>query len=40
MKTLAPKDASRSPRLKEEHSEVLGIRFRLRRDSGKFRLEN
>ena len=40
MKTLPPKDVSRSPRLKEEHSEVPWIRFHLRRDSGKFGLDN
>ena len=34
MKTLAPKGVPRSPRLKEEHLEVLRIRFRFGRDSG------
>ena len=34
MKTLAPKGGARSPRLKEEHLEVLRIRFRCGRDSG------
>ena len=37
---MPPKDVSRSPRLKEEHSEVPWIRFHLRRDSGKFGLDN
>ena len=40
MKTMSPKCVSRSPRPKEEHLEVLCIRFRLGRDSGKFGLEN
>ncbi|KAJ8635899.1 hypothetical protein MRB53_010166 [Persea americana] len=40
MKTLAPKGASRTPRLKEVLSDVLRIRSRLRRDSGKSGLEN
>ena len=40
MKTRPPKDVSRSPRLKEEHSEVPWIRFHLRGDSGKFGLDN
>ncbi|XXG62671.1 hypothetical protein AAC387_Pa05g0988 [Persea americana] len=34
MKTLAPKGVARTPRLKEEHLEVLRICFRLGRDSG------
>ncbi|KAJ8635883.1 hypothetical protein MRB53_010150 [Persea americana] len=40
MKTLALKGASRTPRLKEVLSDVLRIRSRLRRDSGKSGLEN
>ncbi|XXG53485.1 hypothetical protein AAC387_Pa03g1569 [Persea americana] len=40
MKTLAPKGASRTPRLKEVVSEVLRIRSRLGRDLGKSGLEN
>ena len=40
MKTLATKGVSRTPRMKEAPSEVLRIRFRLRRDSRKSGLEN